>query len=252
MLSLLDQHQYTSLIFVVNTLIWSHISFSEVTPLGVISFVLVTSCETQAVQYYIKCKLIFPSTCQMRYKLQIWFVSFFHLSIFSAIVLCCVKGAVQTLTASEPIQSSSAECSKESFVAAHLNNSPKTRRVDFAHFGPVSSDHPQCVFFGSHLLPAWPAHCLTAAIPEHQRWNFTLPFTLASEHKAVSFIGRWLTTDRTSFDHFADYCMKGNVYSGSRISVSFVCLEDFCMLAIISVFKPCDRIQELQQFYFSC
>uniref|UniRef100_H3DBQ0 Epidermal growth factor receptor pathway substrate 15 like 1 n=1 Tax=Tetraodon nigroviridis TaxID=99883 RepID=H3DBQ0_TETNG len=48
-----------------------------------------------------------------------------------------------TLTAPEPIQSVSAAYSKESFVKAHSNNTPKARQVDFAHFGPFGSEKQQ-------------------------------------------------------------------------------------------------------------
>lgn len=167
---------------------------------------------------------------------------------------------MQTLTASETIQSISAAYSKESFVTAHSKNTPKTHHVDFAHFGPVSSDHPRVS--GSRVLPAWAAHCLTAAIVEDQRWNlfvtvfyavhFQFTVALASDQKAASFTGRWLTTERTHLTFFLIFAWKEMFTLTVAILVSFTCLEDFCMLAVISVYNLLIGQKDLLLFYSSC
>lgn len=131
--------------------IWSNIAFSWVTTLGVISLALFTSCESLAVQY-VKCKLVFPSAWQfLLNSLAKWLLNCVQLLFY------CVEGFAHSLTASEPIQSAPAAYSKDSFLTPQLNNAPKDCHVGFAHFGPVSFDHPQGRTCRLHeLLIVWP------------------------------------------------------------------------------------------------
>lgn len=151
---------------------------------------------------------------------------------------------MQTLTASEPIQSVSAPRSKESFVTAHSNYTPKACRVDFAHFGPVSSDHPHCFFWVTFVacMSCSLSHCRNCWAPVKSlchrvlRCSFSFIVTLASDHKASSFIGRWLTTNRTPVTFLLTFAWK--VFTVTvAVLVSFACFEDFCMLAVVSVFS---------------
>lgn len=115
----------------------------------------------------------------------------------------CVEGVAHILNTSEPIQSTSAAYSKDPFLTAHSNNAPKDCHVGFAHFGPVSFDHPQ--FFWVALVACMICSFLIVSryiTPEVKflwrrisRCSFFLTVTLASVHQAASLIGRWLTAD---------------------------------------------------------